>query len=501
MRPVVLIALALGFVNGPSLVAIELRKDIVGSFGAAACSPDQFRGRLFDLEPETRYLPDLDKAKPNGREVCNYWLNVPPRSFLEGIPGVSSRIEWFAIDYQADFWVETPGSYMFTLLSDDGSKLFVDGKTIIDNDGVHPPKELGGRAKLEPGKHHIRVSYFQGPRETVALVLKVAPPKGAFDFFDLRNFRPPATQQAAAEAMADETRPILRRATEAHDPMAAKAYEVAAMAALTADPRPHDFELRAKVFRFRAQRVLTLEVPGAALKTTPVAGGKLRVHVVMLAVIKDAEGKVVDKVSEDFPVDLPADRLPSLQAATVRMTRPLTLPPGVFVVQAVAADREGDRASTSAFRVDSNDRPGLALSDLVLVRRIELVPARRVEQAPAQAPGASPADDPFQLENRRVIPELAPTIPTPGAESPVYFAVYPNAQNAVKPEMTIELSLEGKVVGRQSSPLPDPNDAGVIPMTIAVPVKSGKHRLRILIRQGTESVERTLDFAVQPPSN
>ena len=190
--------------------AIELRKDIVGSFGATnGCSPDMLRGEVYDLPAETRNLPNFEKLKPNGNVVCTNWLNIPTRPFLAGIPGVTTRIEWFAIDYQGDFWVDTPGSYMFTLSSDDGSKLYIDGKSIIDNDGQHAAIELGGRAKLEPGKHHIRVSYFQGPREFVALVLKVAPPKGIFDFFDMRNYRPGATQKSAAEvAEVDESRPI-----------------------------------------------------------------------------------------------------------------------------------------------------------------------------------------------------------------------------------------------------------------------------------------------------
>ena len=44
---------------------------------------------------------------------------------------------------------------------------------------------------LESGVHRIRVSYFQGPREQVALVLKVAPPGEEFRIFSTDEFRPP----------------------------------------------------------------------------------------------------------------------------------------------------------------------------------------------------------------------------------------------------------------------------------------------------------------------
>ena len=471
--------------------AIELRKDVVGSFGTAnGCSPDMLRGEVYDLPVDTRNLPNFEKLKPTG-VVCTNTLNIPTRSFLEGIPGVTTRIEWFGIDYQGDFWVETPGAYMFTLSSDDGSRLYIDGKSIIDNDGQHAALELGGRAKLEPGKHHIRVSYFQGPREFVALVLKVAPPKGIFDFFDMRAYRAPATQKGVAEvAIADESRPILRRATAAHDPLAAKAYELAALTALSANPRPRDFDFRAKAYRFRSnpeggtQRAVTLEVPGAGLTATPIDGGKVRIHVVMLAMVKDSEGNVLQKISEDFPIELAAERLPSVKKATLRLTRLITLPAGLYVVQAVAVDREGNRASAAAFRVDNSAPTGVGLSDLMLVRRVE----------PATA--TPDLDDPMQFEGRRVVPELAPVLPAT-AEPSVYFVIYPNLKNPEKPRINVELALDGRVLGRQTSALPEPDSTGAIPLTIAAPAKPGKNRLRITIQQGSESVERLLEYAVE----
>ena len=439
------------------------------------------RGEVYDLPVETRNLPDFEKLKSNGNVVCNNWLNIPTRPFLEGLPGVTSRIEWFAIDYNGDFWVEKPGAYMFTLSSDDGSKLYVDGKNIIDNDGQHAAVELGGRAKLEPGKHHIRVSYFQGPREFVALVLKVAPPGGIFDFFDMRNFRPPATQKGSSEvALADESRPILRRATVAHDPLSGKAYEAPALVALAASPRPRDFELRARAYRFRSKVAIVMEVPGSELTATPVDGGRVRVHLVLLAMVKDGEGNVLQKISEDFPVDLPANR--SLKNSTLRLTRLMTLPVGLYVVQAVAVDRESNRASTATFRLNHAAPEPVGLSDLMLVRRIE--------PAPVQDP-----EDPMQFQGRRVVPELAPLLAAT-AEPSVYFVIHPDAQNPEKARISIELALDGAVVGKQTSDLPAADASGAIPLTIAAPAKPGKNRLRITVQQGARVVEKVLEYAV-----
>lgn len=49
----------------------------------------------------------------------------------------------------------------FELGSDDGSRLFVDGRLVIDNWGIHPFRSAAKRASLKPGRHHLRLDYFE----------------------------------------------------------------------------------------------------------------------------------------------------------------------------------------------------------------------------------------------------------------------------------------------------------------------------------------------------
>jgi len=135
-------------------------------------------------------LPKFERLQPIGK-IYNTRLNVPPRNFLEGFPGVTSRFEWFAIDYTARFWIEKPGKYFFELLSDDGSALYIDERRVIDNDCMHPPVSVGGSIALQGGIHDVRVGYFQGPRMSVALVLSVKPPGEKWRVFNTDDFRPP----------------------------------------------------------------------------------------------------------------------------------------------------------------------------------------------------------------------------------------------------------------------------------------------------------------------
>lgn len=59
-------------------------------------------------------------------------------------------------------YLEVPadGIYTFTLLSDDGSTLMLDGELLGDNDGAHSPVEIIVQKALKAGLHPIEVRYF-----------------------------------------------------------------------------------------------------------------------------------------------------------------------------------------------------------------------------------------------------------------------------------------------------------------------------------------------------
>ena len=159
-------------------------------FGTTVFASAGFQGKIYTLPAGTKSLPDFKKLAPIGT-IYAASLNIPPQNFDQGFPGVTNRFEWFAIDYTGHFWIDKPGRYTFSLISDDGSKLYVDGKVVVNNDGIHPPMEITGHAKLKDGIHEIRVSYFQGPPQFVALVLLVAAPYEELHVFRADDFRPP----------------------------------------------------------------------------------------------------------------------------------------------------------------------------------------------------------------------------------------------------------------------------------------------------------------------
>jgi hypothetical protein len=154
------------------------------------------KGDIYFIEEGTRRLPDFSTLRPVGTVYATQ-LNITPRSFRQGFPGVTGRFEWFAIDYNSRFLVEQAGMYRFRVNSDDGAKIFIDNWLIIDNDGIHGPAIQESAVPLQEGAHRIRVEYFQGPRVQVALVLEIAGEGESFHVLSFRDMAAPCPKTGA----------------------------------------------------------------------------------------------------------------------------------------------------------------------------------------------------------------------------------------------------------------------------------------------------------------
>jgi hypothetical protein len=67
----------------------------------------------------------------------------------------------FAYEFRTLIRIPERGVYRFHLFSDDGSRLYVDGQTTVDNDGSHGEERTTGDVALEAGFHDLRVLYFE----------------------------------------------------------------------------------------------------------------------------------------------------------------------------------------------------------------------------------------------------------------------------------------------------------------------------------------------------
>jgi len=96
-------------------------------------------------------MPDFAKLKPRSKFV-EQGLSIPRNKEIpEEYVG---RVYSGYIDIQAE------DVYDIALTSDDGSKLFIDGKLVVDNDGLHGAVEKHGTAPLAKGWHRLRIEWF-----------------------------------------------------------------------------------------------------------------------------------------------------------------------------------------------------------------------------------------------------------------------------------------------------------------------------------------------------
>ncbi len=124
-------------------------------------------------------LPDFDRLKPSGSGIA---AELKTRD-LSG-----ERKEHFALRFEGLLKIEKDGMHRLILASDDGSRLNLHGRTIIDNDGPHPRQEQGRKVRLGKGCHRLRVDYFEATgASTLELFLEDAAGKrtqlGAGAFF------------------------------------------------------------------------------------------------------------------------------------------------------------------------------------------------------------------------------------------------------------------------------------------------------------------------------
>ena len=165
-----------GCADTESLVTVE-SGGVAMTLPSSGCTGTEgvkVRGLVYTVPLETRQLPDFGTMRPIGM-VCTDALAVTERRGYPGFPGVRGSSEWFAIDFQGSFVVKKPGWFHFRLTSDDGSKLFIDGARVLDNDGYHATRATEGAAYLTAGEHAIAIPYWQGPGP-LALTLDVARP-------------------------------------------------------------------------------------------------------------------------------------------------------------------------------------------------------------------------------------------------------------------------------------------------------------------------------------
>ncbi|HSZ59244.1 MAG TPA: c-type cytochrome [Tepidisphaeraceae bacterium] len=144
-------------------IAVYLLREQMHNPALAGAAPFKVHGvkyEYFEEHVRNAALRSFTRLKPKATgHLDHFSLDIPNR-----------RGEEFALRLTATLFVPADGEYTFWTTSDDGSRLYIDARSIVNNDSDHSEAEKSGHATLKAGEHSITVTYFQRGGDAVLKV-------------------------------------------------------------------------------------------------------------------------------------------------------------------------------------------------------------------------------------------------------------------------------------------------------------------------------------------
>jgi hypothetical protein len=266
--------------------------------------------------------------------------------------------------------------------------------------------------------------------------------------------------------------------------------EMAGLRALDTQPRPHAFEFLSRAYRFRdaggkAQYAIAFEMPISNLTATPAeTAHKHRLHASLLALVKDASGQIVERVSKDVPSEVSDDQLAAVQVELMTYQHAVNLAPGhVIRLKRRWWITKATGPAPAWLQIDNREQTGVGLSDLTLVRRLETL---------SRQPDAA---DPFEYTGKRVLPFVT-TDMFAGAALCVLRGLSRTGERREAGAARAVPEKRPVAWPRASFALPEPDASGAIPMVIEPIAKPGTYEVRATVAQGGSSTERSLAYTL-----
>jgi VWFA-related protein len=275
-------------------------------------------------------------------------------------------------------------------------------------------------------------------------------------------------------------------------------YELPLLAAAAATPPPYAVDFDAGVFRFHdaprgRQLALVTEVQTAALTLQEDAKTKrYRAHVALMALVKDAAGSVVERLSRSYPLEGPLENAAAVRRGKLLLSQQLWLPPGRYTITAVVRDHLANRASVRRLPIRVfPESPGVDISTVALVKR--------VDKAGDQP---DPVEDPFRSGPLRIVPSVGtPISKAANSQISAFVILYPDKSLADAPSLTVEFAQGSTVIGRSTPALDAPDADGRVRCVATFPAESfapGTYELRAIARQGESQDESRTTFTIVP---
>jgi VWFA-related protein len=262
-------------------------------------------------------------------------------------------------------------------------------------------------------------------------------------------------------------------------------YEMPLLKAISDGAKLDNVPFRSAAVRLQPKKDATdvsvlVEVPLQGLQPrNETAQNKAAVHFSLAALVKDANGEVVQKLSRDHSLFVTPDQL---KMANFVEKIAIALPPGKYTLTSAVMDRETAKMGTqqSEFTVPARGN-GVAISSMTAVRSYT-----------PNVKGLDP-NDAYQFQGGSITPTLNNHVPrSKDSALRLFFTIYQDGAISSPPSVEVEFLQGGASLTKVSLPLDAADSQGRIPSVMTIPAASippGNYVIRAVARQGSSTAE------------
>ena len=275
------------------------------------------------------------------------------------------------------------------------------------------------------------------------------------------------------------------------------AYEVPAIAALTATPKPTAFPIQ--------QRAISVPMPGhpgltalmvgvSASAFTFIEDPKTATYsgdIVVLASLANASGGAVRKQSQNYRLSGKLEQLPAAKSGELLFFRTPELSPGKYALNAVVYDAKASHASvgTSSFEVPPIDTT--VVGDFFVVSRVERLPAN----------DASMANHPLATAGVLLYPAFNEPISKAKQEQLTFALPMVMPASGPAPTASLQILQGGQKLADIPLPLDKPGADGRLMQVSRLPsaaIPPGTYDFKVVVTAGSAKFERTTPVTLVP---
>lgn len=275
-----------------------------------------------------------------------------------------------------------------------------------------------------------------------------------------------------------------------------EAYEVPLLHTLSAGKDGRRFPGGTAVFHYDIseqgiEHVVALRVPLEKLEFRKDKSDQtFLLHFSLMALITDPVGRIVHRLSQDYPLGGSLDQYEAYRRGSVFFSRRVELVPGEYKLSVLLFDQlKNERFTEESMLTVRSEESSVSVSSLVVVDRVEPLSARPEE-----------ATNPLRYGRAKIVPNLKTPIHL-GDRGQIgfHYVIYPDPSNPEDPILALFILSEGRPIYQGLPLVPARNSHGNIRLVSSLPAdlfKAGEYEVWAVVKHGEEYSEEFASFEI-----